>query len=188
MDLHSILLAVAEATTEAVRSEESVGVFGTFGINWKLFLGQLINFAIVLFIFWKWVVKPLGKTLTDRQEKIEKGLKYSEAMEEEKKKFDEWKTSEMKRTRIEADNIMRTATDSATKIKQEIIGEAQGQANKLLEQTKQALQMEKEQMLKEVRSEAATLVVAASEMILRSKLDPKKDHELINESLKNVRS
>ncbi len=153
-----------------------MSVLGTLGIDWKLFLAQLVNFAIVLFVFWKWVVKPLGATLTKRTEKIEQGLKNAEHMEAEKKKFEEWKTSEMKKVRSEADHILRTTTDTANKIKQETIVEAQNQANKVLEQAKSNIESEKVQMMKEAKTELATLVVAASEKILRGKLDPKKDH------------
>ena len=41
--------------------------------------------------------------------------------------------------------------------------------------------------MQEAKLEIATLVVAASEKILRGKLDPKKDQELIHESVKNIK-
>ena len=167
--------------------EPHQSVLGTLGIDWKLFIAQLINFGIVLFIFWKWVVKPLGNTLTKRQERIEAGLKNAEHMDIEKKKFEDWKIQEMKKVRGEADNILRTTTDMANKIKQETIVEAQNQANKVLEQAKANIESEKVQMMKEVKQEVATLVVMASEKILRHKLDPRKDHELINESMKGAK-
>ena len=166
---------------------EHQSVLGTLGINWKLFLAQLVNFAIVLFIFWKWVVKPLGSTLMKRTEKIEEGLKNADRMEEEKRKFDEWKTAEMKKVRVEADHILRTTTDTANQIKQDTIVDAHNQANKVLEQAKASIESEKVQMMKEAKTELATLVVAASEKILRTKLDPRKDHELINESMKGMK-
>lgn len=163
------------------------GVLGALGINWKQFLAQLINFGIVLYIFWKWIVRPLAKNLTQRQERIESGLRNAALMEEERKKFDEWKVNELKRARNEADKIIRSAQDSATKMKQEIIHEAQTQSDKVLKQTQETLTLEKQQMLGEVKQEIATLVVAASEKILRSKLDPRKDHELIDKSLKGIK-
>ena len=182
MDLQNIILAATEVAHEAEPS-----LLGTLGIDWKLFLAQLVNFGIVLFIFWKWVVKPLGTTLTQRQERIEQGLKNADLTEEEKKRFEEWKASEMKKVRNEADHIMRTTTDTANIVKQETIVEAQQQAAKVMEQAKSSIESEKIQMLKEVKQEIATLVVLASEKILRSKLDPKKDHDLINESIKQVK-
>ncbi|MBX4187176.1 MAG: F0F1 ATP synthase subunit B [Candidatus Doudnabacteria bacterium] len=187
MDIHHIFIAATEVASEAAAQKASGGVLGTLGINWKLFLAQLVNFGIVLFVFWRWIVKPLGTTLTQRQERIESGLKNADRMDAEKKKFEEWKIGEMRKVRNEADNILRTTTDTANKIKQETIVEAQHQANKLLDQAKANIDSEKNQMLKEVKQEIATLVVTASEKILRHKLDPKKDHELINESLKGVK-
>src|SRR3989338_10025020 len=124
LDVSQIILAATEVVGEAAaRSEESSSVLGTLGINWKLFLAQLLNFGIVLFVFWKWVVKPLGTTLTKRQERIESGLKNADYMDAEKKRFEDWKLSEMKKIRNEADNILRTTADTANKIKQETIFE-----------------------------------------------------------------
>jgi F0F1-type ATP synthase membrane subunit b/b' len=47
-----------------------------------------------------------------------------------------------------------------------------------------SIESEKVQTLKEIKQDVATLVVAASEKILRGKLDQKKDHELITESIR----
>ena len=161
-------------------------VLGTLGIDWKLLIAQFINFGIVLFIFWKWVVKPLGSTLTERQKRIEQGLKNADQTETEKRKFEEWKATEMKKIRTESDHILRTTTDTANKIKQDTIVDAHNQATKLVDQAKASIESEKVQMMKEAKQELATLVVAASEKILRGKMDPKKDQELINESMRNM--
>ncbi len=203
MDFHSILMAATEAvqnaSPEAVHTaaevaqdaahateEAATGPLGTLGISWKLFLAQLVNFAIVLFIFWKWVVKPLGATLTARQEKIESGLKNAAYMEDEKKKFDEWKMQEMQKVRSEAEKVLKTASETADKVRQETITSAQDQANKMIEQAKTAIENEKNQMLKDVRQNVADLVVSASEKILRSKLDSSKDKELVAGSIKDL--
>jgi F-type H+-transporting ATPase subunit b len=178
----------AQSAAEAAHGDEAdPGLLGTLGINWKLFIAQLVNFSIVLFVFWKWVVKPLGKALTDRQERIESGLKNAEYMKQEKKNFEEWKKSEMQKVRSEADQIIQSTTANAEKMKNETVAAAQAQAAKLIEQTKASIQQEKDQVLREAKQEIATLVVAASEKILRAKLDNKKDHELISETVKDIR-
>jgi F-type H+-transporting ATPase subunit b len=164
-----------------------MSVLGTLGIDWKLFLAQLVNFGIVLFVFWKFIAKPLGKTLTDRQARIESGLKNADYMDAEKKKFEDWRQAEMKKVRIEADHVLRTTNDTANKIKQDTIFEAQKQATTIMEQAKASIESEKVQMLKEIKQDVATLVVAASEKILHVKLDEKKDKELITDSIKGMR-
>jgi F-type H+-transporting ATPase subunit b len=185
------MLAATEAAQTAADAthaaeEDAGGPLGTLGINWKLFLAQLVNFGIVLFIFWRWVVKPLGKTLTDRQAKIESGLRNAAYMEDEKKKFEEWKGDEMRKVRSEAERVLKTATETADKIRAETVTGAQAQADKIVEQAKSAIEGEKTQMLKEVKTEIADLVMKASEKVIRAKLDSKKDHELVSESVKEI--
>lgn len=177
--------AAAQAATEATQEAAAGGggVLGLLGINWKLFVAQLVNFGIILFIFWKWIVKPIGNTLTARQEKIEAGLKNAEQVESDKKSFEIWKADEMKKARQEAEAVITNATATAEKIKQETMAGTADQANKLLEQTRAAIEMEKQQMLKDVKREVAELVVSASEKILKEKLTDKKDHELIKHNL-----
>lgn len=178
--------AAAEAAHETA-AEADQGVLGLLGINWKLFVAQLVNFGIILFIFWKWIVKPLGSALTARQEKIESGLKHAEEMEVERKNFEQWKTDEMKKARQDAEAIITKASSTAEQLKQQTMTTANEQAGKLLEQTKATLEMEKQQMLKEVRQEVADLVVTASEKLLKEKLTDRKDRELIRENLEGVK-
>lgn len=186
-EIHTIAAETAEVTGEAAHVEEAAGgPLGTLGINWKLFIAQLVNFSIVLFVFWKWVVKPLGKTLTDRQEKIESGLKNATYMEDEKKKFEDWKTQEMQKVRSETEKVLKMASDTAEKTRQETINAAHEQANNMIEQAKAAIENEKTTMLKEVRQNVAELVVMASEKILKTKLDAKTDKELVESSVKEV--
>ena len=143
MDIHQIILAASEAVEQAAHPEQS-DLLGTLGINWKLFIAQLVNFVIVLAIFWKWIAKPLSKTLSDRQERIASGLKNAELQELEKKNFDQWKKEEMRKTRDEAEQILKSTSVEADKIKQETIAAAQDQAKKLAEQAMASIANEKD--------------------------------------------
>ena len=177
---------VTDVAAETAEHAENAGLIGTFGINWKIFLGQLINFGIVLFIFWRWFVKPIGKALRDRQERIEAGIKNAENLEQERKTFAEEKTHELRKVRVEAETIIKNAESVAEKIKSETLSAASTQAEKMLEQTQAALEQEKQKMLQVVRGEAANLVAAATGHILKEKIDPAKDRELIDEAITKV--
>ncbi|HEX5429740.1 MAG TPA: F0F1 ATP synthase subunit B [Patescibacteria group bacterium] len=163
-----------------------MNVLGTLGLDWKLFIAQLVNFAIVLVIFWKWIVKPLAKNLTDRQSKIESGIKNAEYMEKEKENFEQWRMNEMRKTRDEADKILKIAILDAEKVKTDTVIETHEQTVRMLEQAKISMDAQKQRAMREIREDVATLVVAASEKILRHKLDEKKDHALVSESIQEV--
>ena len=46
----------------------------TFHIDWKLLIAQIVNFGLVLFVLWKFAIKPLSKVMADRSKEIEKSL------------------------------------------------------------------------------------------------------------------
>ena len=165
---------------------EHQSVLGVLGINWKQFLAQLFNFGVVLFVFWRYVASPLGKILTDRQKKIESGLKNADYLEKEKENFNQWKMNEMRKAKDEADKIIQNSITQADKAKTEITLTANKQASKIISDAKLRLEQEKTNMLSEARTELASLVVAVSEKILQAKLDEKKDKELIEKSLKEI--
>ena len=49
-------------------------IIKNLGIDWKIFLAQLVNFGIVFFVLKKFAFSPIQKLLKERQSKIEKGL------------------------------------------------------------------------------------------------------------------
>ena len=51
-------------------------------INWKILLGQIVNFAVLFFALKFFVYKPLLSLLKTRREKIEEGVNKSKQAEE----------------------------------------------------------------------------------------------------------
>lgn len=159
----------------------------TLGLNWKLFLAQLINFGIVVFILWKWVFKPVVLALESRRKKIEDSVKHAEEIEKRMQETQREREGMIMQARKDAEDIAKKAQTAAEQTKKEIVENAKAESERILNQTKAAVAAEKDQMLKEVREEIATLVVGASERILREKLDEKKDRELIQSALKEIK-
>ena len=183
IDIQSIFIPVAHAQ-EAAQSASPVAVLG---LNWQLFIAQLINFAIILFILWKWVFTPVAKKLQERTDKIEKAMRDANTTEKEKQEFAVWKETEMRKTRQEAGSIITAAQLDATKAKDEILKQSKEEQLKLVEQAKKQIEQEKNLQLQSAKSELADIVTSAAEKILRHKLDDKGDKELIKESLANIK-
>lgn len=184
MDLNFI--HIAHAAAEAASEAENSGVVGLFGLNLKLFIAQLVNFAIVLFVLWKWVFGPVTKGLKARTEKIEQSLQTAESIEKDKTEFETWKASEIAQVRKEASEIVNKAKEDAVVVKNDIAEQAKQEKQKILDQAQKEMGMEKEKVISEIKQEMAELVVAASEKIIRTKLDSAKDKELISQSIKSV--
>ncbi|HMQ02223.1 MAG TPA: F0F1 ATP synthase subunit B [Candidatus Doudnabacteria bacterium] len=174
--------------TAASTVVDDPGLIGMFGINWKLFLAQLINFGIVLFILWKWVWKPVTENMEARTKKIEDSLLTAEKIEIEKQTFEEWKETQMKDAQIQATTIIAKAKTTAEQLKAETLEKTKQEQQAVLERSKQELEQQKLAVLQDAQSELANLVVSATENLLRKKLDSKTDQKLISESLKQMKN
>ena len=62
-------------------------LLGNLGINGKLFMAQLINFAILFFILRKFAYQPILKVLDERKDKIDKGEQWQNFLEFPERKF-----------------------------------------------------------------------------------------------------
>lgn len=156
----------------------------TFNIEWQLVVAQLVNFAIVLFVLYKFAYGPVLKMMTERTEKIEKGIKNAEDAGTKLKEIAEKEKAVLVEARKQAQEIVASAEAQAVKNKEEIIVEAKAQAEKILADSAKKIEQEKNQMMQEVKGQIAELVVAATGKIIAEKIDSEKDKELIAEVLK----
>jgi F-type H+-transporting ATPase subunit b len=157
-----------------------------FGLNAQLFFAQFINFAVVLFVLWKWVFTPVTRALQKRTAKIEASLKHAEDVEVEKAEFENWKAAEMSKVRVEAAGIVSKAKSEAETVRTELLAKAKTEHEKLLLDGRADLARESAQALQEAKGKLAELVVLATEKVLREKLTDKKDAQLAAEALKSL--
>jgi F-type H+-transporting ATPase subunit b len=143
----------------------------TFGVEWPLLLAQIINFCLVAYLLYRFAIKPVLKTIDERQKIISEGLQYAEEM---KVQLTE---TEKKRMRV-LEEARTEAREWLEKIKQENIEhfqrqrkQAEEQAEVVLCQAHKRIEQEREKMVKEVREEVATLVVTTTEQVLRKHLN-----------------
>jgi F-type H+-transporting ATPase subunit b len=184
---HGVMIAhAAEAVAEGAKAEADTGVLGMFGLNWKLFLAQLVNFGIVLFVLWKWVFKPVTKGLSDRTAKIEGSLQEAERIAKDRETFESWKQGEISTVRTEASAIITQAKQAAETLKAETLKITTEEQARLIEQTKERMAQEKTAMIESAKSELADIVVQATSTILKAKIDPAKDKQLIADALKQA--
>lgn len=156
----------------------------TFHIETNLLIAQFVNFAIVLFVLWKFAYKPILKTLNDRTKKIEKGVKDAESASKKLSEMTEKEKEILASAKKEAQEIIKKAESEAKKNAESIAVNAKEQNDKMMADAKKMIEQEKEKMIHEVKSEIAGLVVSATEKVIGEKLDEKKDKELIEEAIK----
>ncbi|MDD5251227.1 MAG: F0F1 ATP synthase subunit B [Patescibacteria group bacterium] len=168
---------------EAKQVAESAGILGPLGVDVKLFLAQLVNFGVVMFVMWRWVYRPLLKVMDERTGKIETGLKQAEEAAALRAGAETDKEKVIMEARLRAKEIMEEAERLATEERAASVAKAKTEVERLVSQGKSQLAEEKTRIVQEARAETAELVALAVEKIAGEKLDMRKDEAIIRAAL-----
>lgn len=158
----------------------------SLGLDWKLFIAQLVNFGVILFIVWKWVYTPLVKAMDARAEKIEQGIKDAEVGTKLKETAEEEKQKLIVEARKQSKEIIEKAEADAKVRQDEMITKAKDEVQRVVTEGKQRLRDEQDAMMREAKERVAELVVAATERVLKEKVDAGKDAGLVRAAIEDA--
>jgi F-type H+-transporting ATPase subunit b len=161
-------------------------LLGNLGINGKLFIAQLINFAILFFVLKKFAYQPILKVLDERKDKIEKGLKDAEKAGEKLEKITVKEEKVLRKANAKAQDILMTAEKKADENRVVAVEKTEEEIAQLMKKAEQKIAEKKEQMLQELKKDVAGLVVMATEKVLDEKIDNNKDGELIKKAVRRI--
>lgn len=155
--------------------------------DFGLLFWMLLCFLIVVFILGKWGWPAIVGMIEDRGNYIEESLKKADeanAALANIKAESEKMLAEAKNERLE---MLREATKLKDKMIEDAKTHASVEANKIIENAKESIQLEKDNAVKEIRSQVAALSVDIAEKVLRSKLDNENAQlDMINKLLDEV--
>lgn len=179
-----LVQAAAEAAPHAEAVKESV--LGALGVNWKLFIAQLLNFSVVLFVMWKWVYTPLLKAIDVRTAKIDKGLKDAEAASAARVGAEKSSEEAVLAARKEAQRILEEAQKAAEAQRASMRAQTQEELKTLVQQGKDALAAEKEKMVQGARSEIAELAVEAARKAIGERMTDAQKKAMLESAAKHL--
>jgi len=164
---------------------ESASFTTQLGIDWKLLLSQVVNFALLLIILRFFVYKPILNMLKKRQEKIEEGLAKSEEADVRLKEVDNISKKRIKEVEKEAIGIIKNTEEKAKELENELLEKAKNKEIALFEKTANEVLSQKEQAQREIKKEAVELIKKA--LVKTVELSPEKiDEELIKKAVEQI--
>ncbi|HMQ33913.1 MAG TPA: F0F1 ATP synthase subunit B [Chloroflexaceae bacterium] len=153
------------------------------GINLNLFLAQLINFGVVVWLLWTLLYKPVTKMLNDRTARIEASLREADQVKQQLANATRDYEAEVGRGRQEAAAIVAQAQERAKAQEAEILAQARKEADRLREEARAQAITERDQMLREAKNQIAELVTLTASRVLDAELKAGGHDRLIAESL-----
>lgn len=132
-------------------------ILNLFGIESKLFIAQIINFAVLLIILKLLLYKPIAQMLEERKAKIKQGLDDAENAKKALADADTQKTKILKEAKVDADKILENTKVSSEILKQQSAQDAKKQATEIVDNAKKQAQDEFAKASKQVGSMSVEL-------------------------------
>jgi F-type H+-transporting ATPase subunit b len=157
-----------------------------FGIDWKIMLAQLINFAVVFFVLKKFAYKPILNLLDARKKKIEDGLTFAEKAKNELASIEVIKGEEIVKAQKQGMEIVKASEVSATKVRDEIVAGGEVEKQKLVATGKALIAEQKNRMEKDVYAQAVSLVETALGKVLGKAEFKNEEKQIISQAVSEI--
>lgn len=148
-----------------------------------LFFWMLVTFVILLILMKKFAWKPILSAVNAREEEITEALQMAKKAREEMAQLKSDNEKIIQQTKSERDAVLKEARDLKEKILSEAKANADAEANKILENTKNTIEQEKKLAFNELKNEMAKISIDMAEKILNKELTDKNAQE---EMIKNL--
>ena len=149
------------------------------GINWKLFLSQLVNFAIVFFVLKRFVFKPIQDILDKREEIISKGLDNAKEAETNLQMAESKYKEKIEQARIEGNKVIAEAQEKHNIIVAKAQSNAKEESDKIMEETRIKVDDEEKKMVSRVKKQVIDLTFLATEKLLDKKINKETDQKFV---------
>ena len=158
------------------------------GINLGLLIVQIIAFIIVFLTLNAWVYGPMVNMMESRKQKIAQGLEDARVAAEARANAEKEAAKIISDAQTEASEIVREATERAAVAGQDVKAAAEVEAAKAREAAVAGAEVERNRVLGDLRSQVASLAIAAANKLVGDSLDEKKQRSLLDEFFSGVKS
>ena len=158
------------------------------GINLGLLIVQIIAFIIVFLTLNAWVYGPMLNMMESRKQKIAQGLEDARVAAEARANAEKEAAKIVTDAQTEASKIVREATERAAVAGQDVRSAAEAEAAKAREAAIAGAEVERNRILGDLRSQVASLAIAAANKLVGESLDEKRQRALLDEFFSGVKS
>ena len=150
------------------------------------FLAQICNLMIQLFIFKKFLLKPIKQVIADRKAKADSEIADAQKLRTEAEAMKAEYEQNLQNARTEANEIVANAQKTATARGEEIVGEARAQAAALKQKAEADIAQERKKAVNEVKDEIGGIAMEIASKVVEREIKEADHKDLIDEFIKNV--
>lgn len=155
--------------------------------DFGLFFWMAIVFIIVLAILWKWGFPTIVNMVNSRKEFIDDSLRKAHEANERLANIQKEGEAMLQNAREKQAQILKDAADTRDAIVVKAQEKATNEGSRLLNEAKAEIEAEKQNAIRDIRTQVAEISVQVAEKIVREKLSSDESQmELINKLLNDI--
>ena len=147
---------------------------------------NIVNLVVLYLLLRHFLFKPVMGIMEKRRQIIEDGLKNAQDAQNDALKMKQEYEDALKGAKQESAQIIEQARSAAKNEYDRIVGEAGDKAGSIIENAKETVRVEREQTMKELKSQIAGLAAASAAKIISGKADDKESRDLYDQFLKEA--
>lgn len=157
-----------------------------FGVDWPTFTAQVISFCLVAFLLHRFAYRPVLLALEQRKQRIAEGLANAEKIKAELANAQAKAQEIIAQAARESDRLINEARQTAAQLQQRETQKAIATAQAIIEKARQSTELERAQMMAELRAELGRLVVETTARLTGKILTPEDQQRLLEETVREL--
>ena len=149
-------------------------------------IAQILNFLFLVFILAKFVYKPLLNVMEARKNKIASDLEAADTAKAEAEAVKSEYAAKLADARQEAQAIIEAARKNAQAAHDKIMAETKAEQDQVVAAAKEAIELEKQKALADVRAQVISLSMMAASKIVEQKLGSEEDKKMAGEIVDSI--
>ena len=156
------------------------------GIQWNILLAQTISFSVVFFVLWKFAYGPIFNMLQARREKIAESLANADKIKADVARTEAERQKILTQAGDQANKLIDDARQAAARVREQETQKAIASAEQIVAKAREAAAQERAQMLAELKREVGRLVVQTTTTVTGKILTPEDQRRLAEETEKQL--
>lgn len=136
--------------------------------NWSTFIGQLIGFAVIVVFVLRYVVPPVRRLMTARQEAVRKQLEDSAAAADRLSESNTAHSKAVENAKVEAEEIVEEAKADAGRIAEQMAAQAEAEGERIQVQGARQAELLRTQLTRQLRLELGYEAVRQAAELVRN--------------------
>ena len=120
------------------------------------FIGQLVGFAVIVFIVWRYVVPPVRRMMNNQQDTVRKQLEDSAEAKKRLAEAEKAHEKAVEQAKAEAKQVTEEARVDAERIVEQLHAQADAEVERIKVQGAQQVQLLRAQLIRQLRQDLGT--------------------------------